>query len=171
MAAGKVLLGDPWFGILISCALMCAAICWMLQAWLPPTWALLGGVLAILRLGLFQLLDQYLHGRCRNLCSGRRAGSGRFAPIDEDSAVSLRHADGGGHCSSCPHSPVRRPAGLPAGRGRSGPLGFLWKEPATRRRAASPRGGASGPDRCRRRMAGILRLSRIRQPVLRCPTP
>ena len=53
MAAGKVLFGHPWYGILITCALMCAAICWMLQAWLPPSWALLGGVLAILRLGLF----------------------------------------------------------------------------------------------------------------------
>jgi hypothetical protein len=53
LAGAKVLFGNPWFGILISCALMCAAICWMLQAWLPPGWALLGGVLAILRLGLF----------------------------------------------------------------------------------------------------------------------
>ena len=53
LAAGKVLFGNPWFGILICSALMCAAICWMLQAWLPPTWALLGGILAILRLGMF----------------------------------------------------------------------------------------------------------------------
>jgi hypothetical protein len=53
LAAGKVLFGSPWFGILICSALMCAAICWMLQAWLPPGWALLGGVLAMLRLGLF----------------------------------------------------------------------------------------------------------------------
>ena len=53
MAAGKVLAGNPWYGILFSTALMCAAICWMLQAWLPPTWALLGGMIAVLRLGLF----------------------------------------------------------------------------------------------------------------------
>ena len=53
LAAGKVLTGHPWFGILVVTALMCSAICWMLQAWLPPTWALLGGILAILRLGLF----------------------------------------------------------------------------------------------------------------------
>jgi hypothetical protein len=53
LAASKVLLGNPWYGILCANALMCAAICWMLQAWLPPTWALLGGILAVLRLGLF----------------------------------------------------------------------------------------------------------------------
>ena len=53
LAAGKVLLGNPWFGILCVTALMCAAICWMLQTWLPPSWALLGGILAILRIGLF----------------------------------------------------------------------------------------------------------------------
>lgn len=53
LAAGKVLTGHPWFGILLMTAFMCAAICWMLQAWLPPTWALLGGLLAVLRLGLF----------------------------------------------------------------------------------------------------------------------
>jgi len=32
---------------------MCASICWMLQAWLPSTWALLGGMIAIVHLGLF----------------------------------------------------------------------------------------------------------------------
>jgi hypothetical protein len=53
LAAAKVLAGHPWYGILFTTALMCAAICWMLQAWLPPNWALLGGMLAVLRLGLF----------------------------------------------------------------------------------------------------------------------
>ena len=53
LAAGKVLAGHPWYGVLSVTAMMCAAICWMLQAWLPANWALLGGMLAVLRLGLF----------------------------------------------------------------------------------------------------------------------
>ncbi|MGA2085425.1 MAG: hypothetical protein ABSG60_07900 [Terracidiphilus sp.] len=71
MAAGKVLFGHPWYGILVTCALMCAAICWMLQAWLPPTWALLGGVLAILRLGLFSYwINTYTGGGAISAISG-----------------------------------------------------------------------------------------------------
>ncbi|MGC2108419.1 MAG: hypothetical protein WA655_02815 [Candidatus Korobacteraceae bacterium] len=53
LAVAKVLTGHPWYGILCMTALMSAAICWMLQGWLPPTWALLGGMLAVLRIGLF----------------------------------------------------------------------------------------------------------------------
>jgi uncharacterized membrane protein (UPF0136 family) len=60
LAAGKVLTGHPWFGILVVTALMCSGICWMLQEWLPPSWALLGGILAVLRLGLFSYwIDTY----------------------------------------------------------------------------------------------------------------
>ncbi len=53
LALSKAVLGHPWFGILGVTALMCAAICWMLQAWVPPQWALLGGLLAVMHLGLF----------------------------------------------------------------------------------------------------------------------
>src|SRR5580700_8791197 len=51
MAIGQ-LLGNPWIGVLLSDAAMCAAILWMLQAWLPARWALLGGVFAALNLGM-----------------------------------------------------------------------------------------------------------------------
>jgi hypothetical protein len=51
LAIGQIL-GNPWFGVLLSVAAMCAAILWMLQVWLPSRWALLGGVIVALKLSV-----------------------------------------------------------------------------------------------------------------------
>ena len=48
MALGQVIGGHPIVGVWVSTALASAVICWMLFAWLPGHWALLGGMLAAL---------------------------------------------------------------------------------------------------------------------------
>ncbi|QDV52033.1 hypothetical protein [Gimesia fumaroli] len=48
LATGQVLTGRPIVGAWLSVALACAAICWMLQAWVPLRWAFAGGLLSAL---------------------------------------------------------------------------------------------------------------------------
>jgi hypothetical protein len=48
LAAGQVIGGHPIVGVWMSFGLMCASICWMLYAWVPPRWAILGTVLALI---------------------------------------------------------------------------------------------------------------------------
>lgn len=53
MAFGQRLIGHPIAGVWIGAALACAALYWMLAGWMPPYWALLGALLAAIRLGWF----------------------------------------------------------------------------------------------------------------------
>ena len=63
LALGQVFFGVPWVGVLLSVGLMCGAVCWMLQGWFPPAWALFGTLIMVLKIcltGLF--IDSYLGG-------------------------------------------------------------------------------------------------------------
>jgi hypothetical protein len=48
LALGQMLTGYPIVGVWLSMALMCAATCWMLHAWVPARWALFAGLFALL---------------------------------------------------------------------------------------------------------------------------
>ncbi|HEV2115827.1 MAG TPA: hypothetical protein VGR48_07370 [Terriglobales bacterium] len=52
LALGQ-LAGKPLAGVWLSSALACAALCWMLQAWVGETWALYGALLAACQLAFF----------------------------------------------------------------------------------------------------------------------
>jgi MFS family permease len=62
LAAGQVITGQPFWGVWLSVDLMGAAICWMLQAWVPPLWALIGGLIPVLRFGVFSWAESYWGG-------------------------------------------------------------------------------------------------------------
>ncbi len=63
LAFGQILFHQPWVGVYLSTALLCGAICWALQGFLPPAWALLGGLFAVFRLALFSYwMNSYFGG-------------------------------------------------------------------------------------------------------------
>ncbi len=63
LSFGQCLFHEPWIGVLLSVGLMFAALCWMMQAWLPARWALFGTLLAILAFGVTTIwINSYLGG-------------------------------------------------------------------------------------------------------------
>lgn len=57
LALGQRLTGRPIVGAWLAVALGSAAVCWMLQGWTRPRWALLGGVLTALHHGIHGGID------------------------------------------------------------------------------------------------------------------
>ena len=76
LALGTVLGGNPWIGVYLSMAIMCGAICWMLQAFVPREWALMGGLIAALRFGVFSYwIESYWGGAVAALGGALAAGA------------------------------------------------------------------------------------------------
>jgi hypothetical protein len=51
LAVGWTLFGTPWAGVLLSTVAFCTLCYWMLRGWTTPSWALLGGLLAVFEFG------------------------------------------------------------------------------------------------------------------------
>lgn len=62
LALGIVLARDPLVGVWISSGLLAAALLWMLRAWLPGNWALIGTVLAVGQFGIASYWNQSFWG-------------------------------------------------------------------------------------------------------------
>jgi hypothetical protein len=88
LAFGKIL-GDPWFGVLLSCGAMSAAVLWMLQGWFPPGWALLGGAICMVRYGVFSYWANSYWGGAAGVIGGALV-LGVVARMDR--RIYLRHA-------------------------------------------------------------------------------
>jgi hypothetical protein len=62
LALGQRLTGHPAVGVWVSSALACGATCWMLQAWGSSVWALFGGILMAMQLGIYSYWSQTYWG-------------------------------------------------------------------------------------------------------------
>ena len=63
LAAGQILTGHPWAGVLLSEAALCGLCYWMLLGWVTPLWALAGGWFAVCEFGpLNQWMNSYWGG-------------------------------------------------------------------------------------------------------------
>jgi len=65
-----ILAGHPWIAVWVLCAAMCAAFCWMLQAWVTPAWALFGAMLAVVRFDIGSYWINSYYGGCLAALSG-----------------------------------------------------------------------------------------------------
>jgi hypothetical protein len=70
LALGQLVAGHPVVGVWLSMALACGAVCWMLQAWVPPRWAFFGGLLLTLHPSILLLWGHSYWGGAPALLGG-----------------------------------------------------------------------------------------------------
>lgn len=63
LAFGQLVFRLPWAGVVLSVSLLSSFCYWMLRAWVPPAWALAGGLLCVMEFGpLNQWMNNYWGG-------------------------------------------------------------------------------------------------------------
>ncbi len=63
MVPFQKLLGQPWVGVYLSMGLLAAALCWMLQCWITPGWALFGALTFAMKVGVASYwMNSYMGG-------------------------------------------------------------------------------------------------------------
>ncbi|MCB2073697.1 MAG: hypothetical protein H6917_16885 [Novosphingobium sp.] len=70
LAFGLLVGEHAWIGVWLSFALMCVASVWMLQQWVAPPFAFLGGLLVVIHLGVFSYWINSYWGGAFTACGG-----------------------------------------------------------------------------------------------------
>jgi hypothetical protein len=86
LASGQRVAGNPLVGVWLGSALACAALCWMLQAWVAETWALYGALIATFQLAFFGHWAQSYWGGMVAALGGALLYGGVRRVVDEQSS-------------------------------------------------------------------------------------
>ena len=70
LAIGWKFFGHPWFGVLLSFGLFAACLCWMLQNWVPPIYALIGTVITLAQISILGYWMNSYWGGAVAACGG-----------------------------------------------------------------------------------------------------
>jgi hypothetical protein len=77
LALGQVIFGNPYAGVILTTALLGAALVWMLLAWLPRSWAILGGAICVASLLGHEWARSYWGGELAGLAGALLLGAYR----------------------------------------------------------------------------------------------
>jgi hypothetical protein len=70
LAVGIKVLGNAWFGVWLVYGLFGASLCWMLQNWVPPVYALFGTLITLVRISILGYWMNSYWGGALAACAG-----------------------------------------------------------------------------------------------------
>jgi len=95
LAAARLLMGNPWLGVVLMSGVCCAVIAWMLAGWMPRRWALFGGVLALLRFSIGSYWVNSFYGGFLPAIGGAMV-AGAYPRLRERTSIGMSIVFGGG---------------------------------------------------------------------------